>query len=93
MKGVLDPVNITPWKILLTDILDDLGQDKFWYFTRKALNFLSDRFNPFWKNVVNVWATVREDPTSAPDDILSQSIWRNEKIKIGGNPICPNHLI
>ena len=37
---VLDPENISPWKILLTDILDDLRQDKFWYFTRKALNFL-----------------------------------------------------
>ena len=43
--------------------------------------------------MVNVWATVREDLTSAPDDILSQPIWHNEKIKIGGNPIFLNRWV
>jgi hypothetical protein len=30
IKRVLDPDNYAPWKVLLTDVLEDLGQDKFW---------------------------------------------------------------
>ena len=32
-------------------------------------------------------------PSGAPDDILSQPIWHNEKIKIGGNPIFLNRWV
>jgi hypothetical protein len=28
IKRVLDPDNYAPWKVLLTDVLDDLGQEK-----------------------------------------------------------------
>jgi hypothetical protein len=39
----------------LTDVLEDFGQDKFWYYSQSA------KFNPFWKNVINVWASVKDD--------------------------------
>ena len=54
IKRVLDPDNYAPWKVLLTDVLEDLGQDKFWYYSQSALKVLSAKFNPFWKNVINL---------------------------------------
>jgi len=70
----LDPDNHAPWKVLLTDVLEDLGQDKCWYYGQSALKALSAKFNPFWKNVINVWASVKDDPSTAPEEILSQPI-------------------
>lgn len=61
IKRVLDPDNYAPWKVLLTDVLEDLGQDKYWYYSQSA------KFNPFWKNVINVWASVKDDPSTAPE--------------------------
>ena len=49
IKRVLDPDNYAPWKVLLTDVLEDLGQDTFWYHSQSALKLLSAKFNPFWK--------------------------------------------
>ena len=70
----MDPDNYAPWKVLLTDVLKDLGQDKFWYYSQSALKVLSAKFNPFWKNVIKVWASVKDDSSTAPEEILSQPI-------------------
>ena len=47
IERVLDPDNYAPWKVLFTDVLEDLGQDKFWYYSQSALKVLSAKFNPF----------------------------------------------
>ena len=52
IKRVLDPDNYAPWKVLLTDVLEDLGQDKFWYYSQSALKLLSAKCNPFWKKML-----------------------------------------
>ena len=83
----MDPDNYTP----LTDVLEDLGQDKFWYYSQSALKVLSGKFNPFWKNVINVWASVKDDPSTAPEEILSQPIWHNGRIRVGGQPVFFSH--
>jgi hypothetical protein len=85
----LDPDNYTP----LTDVLEDLGQDKFWYYSQSALIVLSGKFNPFWKNVINVWASVKDDPSTAPEEILSQPIWHNGRIRVGGQPVFFSHWV
>jgi hypothetical protein len=54
----------------------------FWYYSQSALKVLSAKFNPFWKNVINVWASVRDDSSTAPEEILSQPIWHNGRIFI-----------
>jgi hypothetical protein len=65
--------------------LEDLGQDKYWYYSQSA------KFNPFWKNVINVWASVKDDPSTAPEEILSQPIWHNGRIRVGGQPVFFSH--
>ena len=69
----------------MTDVLEDLGQDKYWYYSQSA------KFNPFWKNVINVWASVKDDPSTAPEEILSQPIWHNGRIRVGGQPVFFSH--
>jgi hypothetical protein len=54
----------------------------FWYYSQSALKVLSAKLNPFWKNVINVWASVRDDSSTAPEEILSQPIWHNGRIFI-----------
>jgi hypothetical protein len=91
IKRVLDPDNYAPWKVLLTDVLEDLGQDKCWYYSQSALKVLSAKFNTFWKNVINVWASVKDDSSTAPGEILSQPIWHNGRIRVGGQPVFFSH--
>jgi hypothetical protein len=91
IKRVLDPDNYAPWKVLLTDVLENLGQDKFWYYSQSALKVLSAKFNPFWNNVINVWAFVKDDPSTAPEEIMSQPIWHNGRIRVGGQPVFFSH--
>lgn len=87
IKRILDPENHAPWKVLVSDVLEEFGQDKFWHFTSNGLKTLSGKFNPFWKDVVNAWSSVRVDLPTAPEEILSQPLWHNERIKIGGRPV------
>ena len=47
IKRVLDPDNYAPLKLLLTDVLEDFGQEKLWYHSQSALKVLSAKFNPF----------------------------------------------
>jgi hypothetical protein len=91
VKRVLDPDNYAQWKVLLTEVLDDLGQEKVWYYSQSALKVLSPKFSPFWKNVINVCASLKDDFSTAPEDILSQPIWHNGRIRVGGQPILFSH--
>ena len=45
----------------------------------------------FWKNVINVWASVKDDSPTAPEEILSQPIWYNGRIRVGGHPVFFSH--
>jgi hypothetical protein len=38
-------------------------------FGQSALKVLSAKFNAFWKNVINVWASVKDDSSTVPEDI------------------------
>ena len=43
--------------------------------------------NSFWKNVRDIWADLQDNPTTTPEEILSQPIWKNNHIKINRKPI------
>jgi hypothetical protein len=45
IKRVLDPDNYAPWKVLWTDVLEDLGQDKFWYKNLLYEYFIEEFYN------------------------------------------------
>jgi hypothetical protein len=38
-----------------------------------------------------VWASVKDDPSTALEEILSQPIWHNGRIRVGGQPVFFSH--
>jgi len=62
-----------------------LNLHRFWYYTSTTLTNLATKFNTFSKNVIATWSSIRENPSTAPDHLLSQPLWYNEKIKVDKN--------
>lgn len=82
VKKILDANNHAPWKILLTDNLEKWGNEKIWFLKKEGLQKISYSFNDFWKCVIKAWGELQNNHTTAPNDILAQPIWLNDKIKI-----------
>ena len=60
--------------MLISDHLDASGGEKLWYL------------NSFWRDVILHYASIRDNPSTAPEEILSQPLWLNSEIEIGGKP-------
>jgi hypothetical protein len=42
---------MSPWKILLQSYIEKYGGDKILYFKKWGLESISDKINPFWRNI------------------------------------------
>ena len=66
-------------------------QSFFFFFCNrniKGVKEISGSFNPFLKEVVEIWAELSyEDEITSVDSFLSQSIWINSLIRITGKPV------
>lgn len=82
VKKVLDPHNQTPWKVLLSNILEKYGGDKFWYNTQYGLESLAHNFNLIWRDVILNHAKIHEILFTVTEEMLSQPPWFNPEIKI-----------
>lgn len=49
--------------------------------------------NPFWRDVIEAWATLLENNTELNDQINKQFIWANDRIRIEKKPIVFKHYI
>jgi hypothetical protein len=50
---LLDPVNMSPWKILLPSYIEKYGGDKILYLKKEGLESKSDiKLNPFWRDIL-----------------------------------------
>ena len=47
----------------------------------------TNKFNSFWRDVILPYASIRDNPSTAPEEILSQPLWLNSEIKIGGKAV------
>jgi hypothetical protein len=45
---LLDPMNMSPWKILLLSYIEKYGGDKILYLKKEGLESISDKLNLFW---------------------------------------------
>ena len=87
---LLDPLNHSPWKVLLLNSLQKFGGDRILYLGREGMECLARKLNPFWKDVFMNYSKILKDQTVRDGkDVLSQSIWLNPCIKIGGQ-MCVN---
>jgi hypothetical protein len=42
---------MSPWKIVLQSDIEKYGGDKILYFKKWGLECISDKINPFWRNI------------------------------------------
>ena len=82
INKLLDPTNISPWKTLLMDKYTKLGGDKIWMMNDFSLGKIARHFNIFWQDIFMNWGKLRKNEINEKQDVLSQSIWFNEKLKI-----------
>jgi hypothetical protein len=52
-----------------------------------GLKQLAKKFNSFWRYVILHYASIRDNPSTAPEEILSQPLWLNSEIEIRGKPV------
>jgi hypothetical protein len=48
---------------------------------------IAKKINSFWRDVILHYASIRDNPSTAPEKILSQPLWLNSEIRIGGKPV------
>ena len=79
---LLDPLNNSPWKILLVDQYEKFGGDKIWFMTREGLEEISSHFNSFWRDIFLNWSILCEGSTNTVEGVLAQPIWLNNFLRM-----------
>ena len=82
IKKYTDPLNFSPWKILLIDSLEKWGEDNILLLGKEGLSRVTSTLNPFWKDILNNFSNLQIEKVTDGNDVLSQSIWLNSHIKI-----------
>ena len=61
IKKYIDPLNFSPWKILLIDSLKKWGGDKILLLGKEGLNTVASTLNPFWKDILDNFSNLQKD--------------------------------
>ena len=88
LNKLLDPMNMSPWKILLLSDIEKYGGDKILYLKREGLESISDKLKPFWRDILLNLSELlppKDEEENNIINILSQPIWLNFNIKRNGN--------
>ena len=86
---LLDDTIMSDWKTQVSDNLLKYGGNNVWIYHPSAVKNLSKNFNPFWKNILEIWSefyTCNDNP-----DPRSEPLWYNPNIKVGGKVIFYKH--
>ena len=69
---------MSPWKILLLSYIEKYGGDKILYLKKERLESISDKLNPFWRDILLNLSELLPPKDEEENDIiniLSQPIW------------------
>ena len=69
------------------------GGSNLLYLSKEGLEKIAEKVNPFWKDVFLNLSELKQEKGELVDSqhVLSQPIWLNPLIKIGGN-MCMNKI-
>jgi hypothetical protein len=84
---LLDPMNMSLWTILLLSYIEKCGGDKILYLKKEGLESLSDKLNPFWRDILLNLSEMlfpKDEEENSIINILCQLIWLNFNIKRNG---------
>jgi hypothetical protein len=87
LHKLLDPFNHSPWKVLLLGSIQKWGGSNILYLSKESLEKIAEKVNPFWKDYFFNLSELKQEKGELVDiqHILSQPLWLNPLIKIGGN--------
>ena len=94
IKKILDENKKGLWKKLLLVDIKKFGTEKCLYLKSEGLRQISSHVNSFWSNVLCIWSSL-QTKLGLKDQhiILSQPIWYNNDLLIGGNTIFKQQWI
>ena len=89
-KAVTKP--LSSWKIIVDKMIPNVTLD---YLINCPFHYndLKAYIPPFYLSILNVWETIHGKEPKTVTDILSQNLWYNKFIRIGGSPIHWPHWI
>ena len=61
IKKYIDPLNFSPWKILLIDSLEKGGEDNILLLGKEGLDTVASTLNPFWKDILDNFSNLQKD--------------------------------
>jgi hypothetical protein len=93
IKKYIDPLNFSTWKILLIDSLEKWGEDNILLHGKEGLNTVTSTLNSFWKDILNNFSNLQNEKVTDGNEVLSQSIWLNNHIKINNTSLCLKNWI
>ena len=86
IQKLLDDTYITDWKRLFLDQIKRFGGNFVWLYHQDSIRKIANNLNPFWKNLLNIWAEIIATEYSE-SDVRIRTIWFNPEIRIGHNYI------
>lgn len=86
IKKLLNNLNISSWKTLILSTLELEGGNHIWYGNLHTQRIL-ERMNPFWQNVLKMWAKIPRKTAITANEILMESLWYNRHIQIQNFPL------
>ena len=86
IKKLLDNLNISSWKTLFLSTVELEGGNHIWYGNLHTKRIL-ERVNPFWQNVLKMWANVPRKEAITANEIQMESLWYNRHIQIQNSPL------
>jgi hypothetical protein len=93
---LLDPMNMFPWTILLLSYIKKLGGDKIIYLKKEGLESISDKLNPFWRDILLNLSELLPPNDEEENNIInisSQPIWLNFIVKRNGIFLLLTHIV
>ena len=83
IQKLLDPMNHSQWKLLLSDKIEKIGGDKVWLLKKVGIEKISTKFNPFWRDIFLIWSKILEgEEVNVATHVKCQPIWLNPSITI-----------
>ena len=85
--------NFHPWKVIPTYIfstLSPVGIDIF--YPNSYFKFFTPNAPVFYKNIIKFWTDISTATPITASSMLSERVWNNTNIKIGGEVITPVFL-
>jgi hypothetical protein len=79
---------MSPLKILLLSYIEKYGGGKILYLKKEGLDSISDKLNPFWRDILlnlSELLPIKDEEEKDIINTLSQPIWLNLNIKRNGN--------